>query len=185
MTQINLNLSQDATRNHIKELVLAYAEDPKAIEEQVAEAHIPSDHSHDIGVVNARIDSLQGIPETVKKRMKDIYLTLAEAESHVHGVEVSKTHFHEVGDAKAMKDILTICLALDQIKPERISSTHVQTGKGKVKCAHGILDIPAPATKAILDKGIPCCEDLLDGERCTPTSAAIIWTIVDDYDYQA
>ena len=65
---------------------------------------------------------------------------------------------------------------------DRIAATPVQVGSGTVTCAHGELPIPAPATAAILDSGIPVCAERLDGERCTPTSAALIKHFVDEFD---
>ena len=63
-----------------------------------------------------------------------------------------------------------------------VDSTAVQAGKGTVRCAHGELSVPAPATAAILARGIPVCKRRLDGERCTPTSAAIILHFVDRFE---
>ena len=78
--------------------------------------------------------------------------------------------------------VCAVCLAVEALAPERIAATPVQVGSGTVTCAHGELHIPAPATAAILDSGIPVCAERLDGERCTPTSAALIKHFVDEFD---
>jgi len=100
----------------------------------------------------------------------------------VHGVPVEQTHFHEVGNAEAVQNVLAICLAMNRLMPAKVTATPVQTGSGKVQCAHGLLDIPAPATAAILARGIPTCADKVEGEQCTPTSAAIIAHFVEEFD---
>ncbi|MFR8047243.1 MAG: nickel insertion protein, partial [Eggerthella lenta] len=103
-----------------------------------------------------------------------VYRILAEAEAAAHGCTVEETHFHEVGNGEALRNVLAICLAVEALDPDEIAATRVQTGSGTVRCAHGELPSPAPATAAIIARGIPTCERKLEGERCTPTSAAVI-----------
>lgn len=182
METLHLDLAQDATRAHIKDEIFTHVSDANVITEAVAHAGIPDGHFHDVGVINGVIENLAGVSDRVKQDMYGVYNTLAHAESHVHGMPVQKTHFHEVGESSTFKEILAICLAIEQIDPQTITATPVQLGQGKVKCAHGIMDIPAPATKAIIDRGIPVCEDRVDGEACTPTSAALLWHFVDAFD---
>lgn len=136
-------------------------------------AAIPDKHHHDIVEVNRTIDSLD-VPEKVKEDLHGVYGILAAAEAQVHGCEVSETHFHEVGNANGIRNALAICAAFYALAPEAVTATAVQPGSGQIECAHGTLSIPAPATAAILDMGIPLVADRLPGERCTPTSAAII-----------
>ena len=138
------------------------------------------EHFHHIGELNAFIDALE-VSDEVKADMHGIYGILAQAEAHVHGCAVEETHFHEVGNAPGVLNTLVTCLALRSLEPERITATPVQTGSGQVECAHGVLDIPAPATAAILALGIPTCEEKLEGELCTPTSAAIIKHFVQEF----
>ena len=114
--------------------------------------------------------------------MRAVYRILAEAEASVHGCAVDETHFHEVGNGEAVRNVCAVCLAVEALAPERIAATPVQVGSGTVTCAHGELHIPAPATAAILAAGIPVCTERLDGERCTPTSAALIKHFVDEFD---
>ncbi|GEM_PF-347882 len=182
METLHLDLTQDATRAHIEDEVLSLVSDKTGIQQTVDQAGIPEEHFHDVGVIDGVIDQLRGVSDKVKEDMRGVYNTLAHAESHVHGVPVDKTHFHEVGESSTFKEILTICLAIERLNPTQITATPVQLGRGKVKCAHGIMDIPAPATKAIIDRGIPMVEKRLDGELCTPTSAALIWHFVDKFD---
>lgn len=136
---------------------------------------------HDIADVERAID-LTVAGDYAKAHAKAIYRILAQAEAKVHGCPVEETHFHEVGKGLTVREILGICTAIEFLAPGKITASAVQTGSGTVECSHGTLDIPAPATKAILDEyEIPVVEEKLDGELCTPTSAAIIAHYVDAF----
>ena len=86
---------------------------------------------------------------------------------------MEETHFHEVGNASGIRNALAICAAFYVLNPESVTATPIQPGAGEIECAHGILSLPAPATAAILE-GLPLAEPRLQGERVTPTSAALI-----------
>ena len=121
-------------------------------------------------------------PDEAKERAKDVYRILAQAEAQVHGCSVEDTHFHEVGLGRTVREVLGICTAVELLGPERITATSVQVGSGTVECSHGLLDIPAPATAAILEYyTIPIAEERLEGELCTPTSAALIANLVKEF----
>ena len=143
-------------------------------------AGVPKRHHHGIVEVRETIDGLK-VAQSVKDHLHAIYEILAKAEAQVHGCEVDATHFHEVGEGEAIVNTLITCIAIDLLHPDYIMATPVQTGSGKIECAHGLMDIPAPATAAILAQGIPTCEEKLDGELCTPTSAAIIKHYVQEF----
>lgn len=113
------------------------------------------------------------LPTMVKLDILAVYKIIAEAESHVHGVPVSEIHFHEVGTMDAVADITAVCLLMNEIEPDEVIVSPVHVGFGKVKCAHGILPVPAPATAYIL-KGIPVYGGKIEGELCTPTGAALL-----------
>ncbi len=113
------------------------------------------------------------VSDFVKTNASAIYKLIAEAESRVHNKPVGEVHFHEVGAMDAVADIVGNCLFIEEIKPDRIISSAIETGTGSVKCAHGILPVPAPATAEIL-KGIPIKSRGIQGELCTPTGAAIL-----------
>ncbi len=143
-------------------------------------AGVPKKHHHGIVEVRETIDSL-AVSQSAKDNLHDIYEILAQAEAQVHGCEVDKTHFHEVGNGEAIFNTLITCLAFQQLHPDYVMATPVQTGSGQIECAHGLMDVPAPATAAILSQGIPTCEEKLEGELCTPTSAAIIKHYVQEF----
>lgn len=182
MTTLHLNLALDATRRSIlanlRELLDAEARD--ALDFAVEAAGVPERHHHDLGEVFDTIDRL-AVSDQVKDDLYAIYSILAQAEAAAHGCTVEETHFHEVGNGEAIRNVCAVSLAIEALDPDCITATRVQTGSGKVQCAHGELDIPAPATAAILATGIPVCEGTLEGELCTPTSAALIKHFVDDF----
>lgn len=182
MPTMHWDLTQWATRAYLLDEVCA-GEDglAESIRTQAAEAGVPQEHHRHLSDILNTIDNLQGVPEQVQDDMRAIYQVLAEAEAQVHGSEVDHTHFHEVGEGSHIQSVLEICLAIRSLQPQRITSTHVQVGSGQVQCAHGLMDIPAPATAAILARGIPIFEPRLEGERCTPTSAAVIFHFVDEF----
>ena len=113
------------------------------------------------------------MPEKVKKDVLAVFNLIAEAESTVHAMPVSDIHFHEVGTMDAVADITAVCLAINKLSPEKIVVSPICVGSGQVKCAHGILPVPAPATSLIL-KGIPIYSGNIKGELCTPTGAALL-----------
>ena len=125
---------------------------------------------------------VSGLPvsENVKKNVLGIYYLIAEAESQVHGAPVTQLHFHEVGNLDAIADITGVCLLLEELAPDRIVVSPVHTGSGFVRCSHGILPVPAPATARILT-GIPSYGGKIKGELCTPTGAAILKHFADDF----
>ena len=180
MSELFLSLSEDATRQHILDDLLSELnkEERAELVEMRESAGVPEKHHHNLADIIRTIDALV-VSEDIKKNMKAIYTILAKAEAEVHGCCVADTHFHEVGEGEAVGNVLGICLALEILAPSRIVASSIQTGRGKIQCAHGLLDIPAPATAAILAQGIPVCEDKREGEWCTPTSAALIKHFVD------
>ena len=110
-------------------------------------------HSHscsetfktDINSVLERIDSLE-MPEEIIEDVKVIFTSIFEAEKDIHGCEIENIHLHELGSADALADILGVSMLIYAIKPRRIIASKVNVGGGKVKCAHGIMPVPAPAT---------------------------------------
>ena len=122
--------------------------------------------------IDALIDSL-AVSEKVRTDAKAVYALIAKAESKVHGRPVTEIHFHEVGAMDAVADVVGVCLLMEQIAPEQVTASPVHTGSGQVRCAHGILPVPAPATALILE-GIPTYGGRIQGELCTPTGAALL-----------
>ena len=140
------------------------------------------DHGHGHGVAEIRhiVRDHLDIPENVREDILKVYDIIAEAESKAHGVPVTEVHFHEVGTMDAIADVTAVCLLIDRIKPQKIAASPVNVGGGTVKCAHGVLPVPAPATANILE-GIPSCSGDIMSELCTPTGAALLRFFVDEF----
>jgi uncharacterized protein (TIGR00299 family) protein len=109
-----------------------------------------------------------------------IFRKLAIAEAEVHGIAIDKVHFHEVGALDSIADIAGVAIALDLLGVEHVTSRSVPLGTGMVKCAHGTMPIPAPATAKLL-VGVPIAPTTLKGEMTTPTGAAILATLVEEW----
>ena len=120
------------------------------------------------------------LPESVKADVLSVYQKIAEAESKVHGKPVAEVHFHEVGAMDAVADIAAVCLLMHEIAPDEVVVSPIRVGSGQVRCAHGILPVPAPATELIL-RGCPIYAGNIQGELCTPTGAALLTRFADRF----
>jgi len=120
------------------------------------------------------------LSDAVRRDVLAVYSLIAEAESRVHGKPLDMIHFHEVGNADAIADIVGVCLLMELLSPERVLASPVHVGCGQVRCAHGTLPVPAPATALIL-QGVPCYGGAISGELCTPTGAALLKHFVSDF----
>src|SRR5579883_1803992 len=131
--------------------------------EQKAHRHLP------------HIEKMIGKAELSERARHDaiaVFRKLGEAEAQVHGVPVEKVHFHEVGAADSISDIVGACVALDQLEIDCVVCSPVNVGSGTVKTEHGILPVPAPATARLLE-GRPVYARGPAVELTTPTGAAV------------
>ncbi len=136
----------------------------------------PSKHAHrGLREILALIERLEA-PLRVRERAAGIFRRLGAAEAAVHGVPVSEIHFHEVGAVDSITDIVGICLALEQLGVERVYCSALTIGQGTIRCAHGTMPNPAPAT-ALLLEGADVIRLPLRGELTTPTAAAVLTTL--------
>ncbi len=144
---------------------------------------VPEEHAHrhlpDIEEILARGQLTTGQLDLARR----IFRRLAESEAAVHGIPVEKVHFHEVGALDSIADIAGVAIGLDLLGAERITSRSVPVGSGMVKCAHGLMPVPAPATAHLL-RGVPLGATTIKGELTTPTGAAILATVVQEWSEQ-
>lgn len=132
-------------------------------------------HHHEHTSISEILSFIDSVPLEVKVRedAKKVYSLIAEAESRVHGHPIENVHFHEVGSLDALADVLSVCALMHELAPERILASEVNVGSGTVRCAHGVLPVPAPATELIL-RGVPIYSGQIKSELCTPTGAALL-----------
>lgn len=136
--------------------------------------HGTEGHHHHAGPghIARLIDGLP-LPEAVRIHAKEVYNAIAQAEARAHGRPVEEVHFHEVGTLDAVADVAGVCYALHLLAPARIVASPIHVGSGTVRCAHGVMPVPAPATAALLT-GLPVYGGAIQGELCTPTGAALL-----------
>jgi len=113
------------------------------------------------------------LSDSVKQRVERVFTTIAEAESTVHNIPMSKVHFHEVGALDSIIDIVGSIWGLEQLGIETCYSSAITLGSGSIECAHGIIPVPAPATLEIV-KNFPVVKKEIGTEVCTPTGAALV-----------
>lgn len=136
---------------------------------QVEEEHV---HRH-FGDIRRMIEA-SDLDESVKHTAIAIFRRVAEAEAAVHGVEVDHVHFHEVGALDSILDIVGAAICFHKLAPEKVLVSGINTGSGWVKCAHGRIPVPAPATVEIMSKShIPMYSKYIGEEAATPTGVAI------------
>ena len=141
---------------------------------------IEETHTHrNLSDIN-RIIEKSKLENSVKKQSKEIFYNLAKAESKVHNINIEDVHFHEVGAIDSIIDIVGSAIGIKKLGIKKIYCSSLPMGKGFVSCSHGILPLPAPATVELV-KGIPVYSDERKQELVTPTGAAIITTITDNF----
>lgn len=149
-------------------------------EDEHAHVHHHGHHAHtSVASILEKISVLD-MSDSVKKNAEGIYRNIAAAESKVHQTDMEQIHFHEVGSVDALIDVVGSCLALELLGVDEVQASPVCVGNGTVRCAHGILPVPAPATAEII-KGMPVYCSSFDGELLTPTGAAILKYFVETY----
>src|SRR5665648_82103 len=120
------------------------------------------------------------LDEEIKKETKKIFFNIAQAESKIHQKDIDKIHFHEIGGLDSIIDITSAVIGMKALGIEEIYSSALPVGKGFVKCAHGVIPVPAPATLELL-KNIPTYSGGIESEMITPTGAAIIGTLAKSF----
>jgi len=121
-----------------------------------------------------------GLSVRLKREILRAFALLAEAEAKVHGTTPDEIHFHEVGAIDSILDIVGAYVLLDQLGWPRVLCSTINVGSGTVKCAHGVLPVPAPATEILL-RGLPVCSLGDPMERTTPTGALLARCMADAF----
>ena len=166
---------------HIRVLIDGTEEDEHMHEHSHEHEHDHEHHHHHSGMhdIEHIVHALK-VPTMVKLDIMAVYKLIAEAESSVHGVPVDRIHFHEVGTMDAVADVTAVCMLMNELDADEVVVSPIHVGSGQVKCAHGILPVPAPATAYIL-RDVPVYGGSIKGELCTPTGAALLVYFADRF----
>ncbi|CAH2211963.1 nickel pincer cofactor biosynthesis protein LarC [Tepidibacter aestuarii] len=136
-------------------------------------------HHRHLNDIHKIIDEAD-ITDNAKEIAKDIFMQVATAEAKVHNSTIDKVHFHEVGATDSIVDIVGSAILIDMLNVDKIYCSSVPLGSGFVKCDHGVIPVPAPATVEILKKAKVKINSV-KGETTTPTGAAIVKTLSDEF----
>lgn len=120
------------------------------------------------------------LPYSIIENAIAVLRLIFEAESYVHGIDMSDIHDSRLGTMDSIIDVLGCCMLIQEINPEKILASPIHAGFGHIHCRRGILPVPAPATEYLL-RGIPYYSGDIQGEFCTPTGAALIRHFVDAF----
>ena len=141
-----------------------------------AEVRVPHEHAHrHLHHIEKIIDDSR-LSDSVKRRAVEIFTNLARAEAKIHGIDVQKVHFHEVGAMDAIIDVVGACIGFELLGIENFVCSKIHVGSGFAKMAHGKFPVPPPAVAELLS-GAPIYSTEIVGELITPTGAAIIATV--------
>src|SRR5215213_10144515 len=145
-----------------------------------AEVKVPHEHAHrHLHTIEKIIDDSR-LSDSVKKRAIQIFTNLARAEAKIHGIDVEKVHFHEVGAMDAIIDVVGACIGFEILGIEKFVCSKIHVGSGFAKMAHGKFPVPPPAVAELL-KNVPVYSTEIEGELITPTGAAIIATVCEEF----
>ena len=194
MKRIYLNCENGISGDMVLNALIDLNEDPQAVRSEIHrishligaphEHHHEHNHDHDEHVhehfhrsysdVKNIIDSLD-VSSDVKAVAQQIYAVVAKAESTVHGDSLDELHFHEVGRDQAIANVVGVAVCLNELKTDEVIVSDICDGHGTVKCAHGVLSVPVPAVKAMLDDcDLTYRQTEHEGEMVTPSGLAMV-----------
>lgn len=174
-------LKRELEKLNLPEFELAVEKvDRSGISSTHVRVEIPDEKNHRHLREIERIITESSLSDPVKQLSLAIFRRLAEAEASVHGIELSKVHFHEVGAFDAIIDIVGSCIGFEMLGIDQFIASKIHVGSGFVDMAHGKFPVPPPAVAELL-KEVPFYSTEIEGEMITPTGAAIISTVSDSY----
>jgi uncharacterized protein (TIGR00299 family) protein len=145
-----------------------------------AEVKIAPEHAHRHLRDIEKIINDSRLAGSVKNRAVEIFTNLAAAEAKIHGIDVQKVHFHEVGAMDAIVDVVGACIGFEMLGIENFACSKIHVGSGFAKMAHGKFPVPPPAVAELLQNA-PIYSTEIEGELITPTGAAIIKTVCREF----
>jgi hypothetical protein len=147
-----------------------------------ADVHTPPEHTHrHLAEILDRINAAE-LTDRAKQIASNIFRRIAQAEARVHGTTVEKVHFHEVGAADSIADIVGVAVGVDYLNLQQITASPVALGSGTVEIAHGTFSVPVPAVVELLrGQNVPTKPSIVEAELTTPTGAAILVELVSEF----
>jgi uncharacterized protein (TIGR00299 family) protein len=145
-----------------------------------ADVKVPHEHAHRHLHTIEKIINDSLLKDSIKTRAVAIFTKLAEAEAKIHGIDVQKVHFHEVGAMDAIIDVVGACIGFEMLGIEKFVCSRIHVGSGFAKMAHGKFPVPPPAVAELLQNA-PIYSTEIEGELITPTGAAIISTVCEEF----
>ncbi len=127
-----------------------------------------------------RIVKRSSLEAEIKEKSREIFERIASAEAKIHHVAMEEVHFHELGGLDSIVDIVGAVWGIRQMGIEKIYVSRVNVGGGFVKCEHGVLPVPAPATLSLME-GRPIYSSGVERELLTPTGAALLTTLGSEF----
>jgi len=183
---VDLGLPLDILETELKKLSLSHWElsgekiKKKGIEGTKVRVQVREEKKHRHLTDIWQIIDQSALSPAVKDLSKEIFSRLAWAEAKVHGSSAERIHFHEVGALDAIIDIVGTAVGVSYLGIEKVYASELHVGRGTVNCAHGLLPVPAPATMELL-QGVPIYSTEVEGELVTPTGAAILTTLCENF----
>lgn len=182
-TKFDVELSETADHKYAS----GHQHNHKHEDEDVDHNHEHSDHhehshhhSHRAYQDIVKLIERSQLSQKVKETSLNIFRKIGEAEGLIHGISLEKVHFHEVGAVDSIIDIVGASILINKLEIQKVVSSPVCVGAGKVHIDHGIYPIPAPATLEIL-KGVPLQQSNIKSELTTPTGAAIVSVLSEEF----
>ena len=154
--------------------------DKSGISATHARVKVPKEHAHRHLHTIEKIINDSRLADSIKDRAIKIFTNLAAAEARVHGIEIEKVHFHEVGAMDAIIDVIGACIGFEMLEIEKFVCSKIHVGSGFAQMAHGKFPVPPPAVAELLQNA-PVYSTEIEGELITPTGAAIIATVCDEF----
>ncbi|MCB2225137.1 MAG: nickel pincer cofactor biosynthesis protein LarC [Desulfarculaceae bacterium] len=181
---IGLGWPVEELAGHLKAMGLEQVEVSAATAEHLGilanRLEVKAPHEHHHRHLSHILKLLARLPENIGGPAAKVFRRLAEAEARVHGTTPEEVHFHEVGAADAIADVVAFCAGLVWLGSPRIVCSPLPMGSGTVKAAHGVLPLPAPAVLNLLE-GLPVYPSPIKGETVTPTGAAILSALAHEF----
>ena len=177
MVSLYFDCSNGATRGMLTSALLSLFPDHRQVQEELEtlcpmRTGFPERHHHSLPEIQEQIMAC-GMPKAPERGALGVYELLAEAEGHVHGHARSDVVFHEVGNREAVCSVVAFSYMFWLCGADRLYASPVNVGSGTVRCSHGLLPVPAPATAYLL-RDFPHYQSSIEAELCTPVSAAIL-----------